>query len=790
HSAAARGAAHRKAPALGPSDGMIAGGWRGVAWRRVALTAALLVAAPGALHAQGVECEAGEREVRSLEFSGNTKFRSSDLAQRVVTTPSELARRALRIVGAKRCLDSDALRLDVGRLRVFYRRHGYFSARVDTVVAPVKDAFGGVNVRFVIREGEPVVVDSLRITGLEPVIASIVDTSSLSLHPGIVFDVTILQAGIDSMKARLRNSGYPRADVAATYTGLDTIRKRAAVNLEVLPGALANIGAIHVRVDPLPGAPRRLSDRTILGLMGLKQGDLYRERELIDAQRTLYQTDLFRHVDVGIAVDSSATRVDSIVALDVHVEENFFRQLDTEEGWAVLDCFKARVQLIDKSFLGEARRLELTGQVSKIGYGTPTRIASGNLCAPAIRADTFSARLNYFAGATLRLPSLFGVRASPSLSVYSERRGEYQAFLRTTLIGGEASVTRELWRGIPARLAYSLEYGRTDAQPALFCALFNRCDSQSRALITDRNRPLAVASVHVDRLRTDNPINPRAGTALRVDLRGAAKEIGSDKDIQFVKGLGDGSVYRAIGSSVTLAARVRLGAVVGRTLSLSDSVGFIPPQERLYAGGAASVRGYQQNELGDLIYISEQEPTISQFAPDSAYISVSDSAHVRRAVPVGGNSLIVFNFEVRMKSFFYPELIQYTLFADAGDVWQRGRASQTSTHKRSALYLNGLKWTPGIGVRVFTPVGPFQANVGYNPFARPPGAIYFDKAPNAAGFAPLYCVTPGNRIVAVRGTSGEFEQPSGSACPATFQPGQSRTFLSRLTFTFSIGPDF
>ncbi len=769
---------------------MIDRGWRGAAWRRVALTAALVVAAPATVRAQTLECEPGEREVRSLEFRGNAHFRSGDLAQRVITTPSTFARRALRIVGAKRCLDSDAMRLDVGRLRVFYRRHGYFSARVDTVVAAVLDGYGGVRVAFVIQEGEPVLVDTLRIAGLDSVIAPIVDTASLSLHAGIVFDVTQLQAAIDSMKVRMRNRGYPRADVAASFTGLDTVRKRATVNLEVLPGARARIGAIHVRVEPLPGAPRRLSDATIRGLIGVREGDLYSERELVEAQRALYQTDLFRHVDVGISTDTTVARVDSIVGLDVHVDETFFRQIDTEEGWAVLDCFKARVLLIDKNFLGEARRLELTGQVSKIGYGTPTRFANGNLCAPAIRADTFSAQLNYFAGATLRLPSLFGVRASPSLSVYSERRGEYQAFLRTTLIGGEASVTRDILRGIPGRLAYSLEYGRTDAQPALFCALFNRCDSESRALITDRNRPVAVASVHVDRLRTDNPINPRIGTALRLDLRAAAKEIGSDKDIQFLKGLADGSVYRPVGSAITLAARVRLGAVVGRTLSLSDSVGFVPPQERLYAGGAASVRGYQQNELGDLIYISEQEPTIAQFAPDSAYISVPDSAHVRRAVPVGGNSLIVFNFEVRLRSFFYPELIQYTLFADGGDVWQRGRSGEAGAHKSSSLYLNGLRWTPGIGVRVFTPVGPFQANVGYNPFARPPGAIYFDQAPNAAGFAPLYCVTPGNRIVAVRGRSGEFEQPSGSACPATFQPGQSRTFLSRLTFTFSIGPDF
>ena len=769
---------------------MTAGQVRGVAWRRVAVAAALLAFVPSVARAQGLECDAGEREVRSMEFRGNTVFRASDLALRVATTPSELVRRVIRIGGAKHCLDSDELRLDVGRLRVFYRRHGFFATRVDTTVTPLRDGYGGVAVAFVIREGEPVLVDTLRMSGLDGPVAGIVDTNSLGLARGMIFDVTRIQAAIDSIKARLRNSGYPRGDVSAGY-GVDTTKRLAVVQLDVLPGVLAHIGSIRVSVEPLPGAPRRLPDATIRQLIGLREGDLYRERELIDAQRTLYQTDLFRHVEVSLARDSTGARADSLVPLEVRVAENFLRQVDTEEGWAVLDCFKARVALIDKNFLGDARRLELTAQVSKIGYGVPTRVAQGNLCAPAIRADTFSARLNYFTGATLRLPSLFGTRTSPTLSLYSERRGEYQAFLRTTLVGGEASVAHEVAEAIPLRLAYSLEYGRTEAQPALLCAVFNRCDAESRALITDRNRPLAVASAHIERLRTDNPINPRSGTALRLDVRGAAKEIGSDADIQFLKGLLDASIYRPASAALTLAARIRLGTVLGRTLSFGDPVGFIPPQERLYAGGAASVRGYQQNELGDLIYIAENKYVSHPgTTADTSYLDVPDTARVRRVVPVGGNSLIVANFEARLHSPFYPELVQFTLFADAGDVWQRGRSVGGSEHSASALWLNALKWTPGLGVRVFTPVGPFQANVGYNPFARPAGAIYFDQVPTSTGFAPLYCVSPGNRIPAVTNTSGDVEQLSGRSCPATFRPAQSRTFLSRLTVTFSIGPDF
>jgi outer membrane protein assembly factor BamA len=757
-------------------------------WRRAALAALMLVATPALGRAQGVECDGteGEREVRSLDFRGNQAFSSRDLALRVSTTPSDFLQRRLHAFGTRRCLDSDALRLDVGRLRVFYQRHGYYSAVVDTAVTSRND--GTVRVAFLINEGQPVLIDSLRIEGLDGPVGALADTGALDLRKGVPFDRGRLQGAIDSIKTRLRNNGYPRADVAASYT-VDTVTRHALVDLDVLPGSRARIGEIRVFNEPLPGQSTRIGAPTVERLLGVRPGDMYRDRDLADAQRALYETDLFRNVEVRVAPDSAQTKGDTLIALDILLHENYLRQVDTEVGWSVLDCFKERTRYVDKNFLGDAHRLELTAQVSKVGYGTPTRFSDGNLCAPAIRADTFSAKLNYFTSASLRLPTLFGFRASPTFSIYSERRSEYQAYLRTTLVGGEASLTRDIGRGLPLRLAYSLEYGRTEAPPAVLCAVFSRCDSQSRAFITDTIRPLAVASAHLERIRTDNPFQPRAGTVVRLDLRTALREIGSDRKLEFVKGLSDASYYKPISAGATFAARLRLGTVLGRTLSFGDTTGFIPPEERLYAGGASSVRGFQQNALGDVIYIAKNTPTPQPGLGDTVYFELApDSNAVDRVVPLGGSSLIVANLEVRLRSRFWPELLQYTVFADAGDVWQRGLEIGAREHKASALFLNGLRWTPGIGVRIFTPVGPFQANVGYNPFPRPAGAIYYD-APNIQGVAPLYCVSPGNGIPAVP-KSGSYEQVPGYSCPSTFVPVQNNSFFSRLTFTFSIGPDF
>jgi outer membrane protein insertion porin family/translocation and assembly module TamA len=774
---------------------MIEGRW-GSAVRqahRGLLVGLLLALAPVAARAQGTDCGEGDREVRSLAFTGNRAFSSRDLALRVATTPSDLLQRTVRFGGTRHCLDSDALRLDVGRLRVYYRRQGYYSTTVDTSVTPEPD--GAVRVSFLINEGEPARIDTLRITGLDSATAPLARTENLDLRTGVVFGLTRMQAAIDSIKSRLRNNGYPRADVAASYT-VDSLGRHAVVDLGVIPGSQARIGLVRVHNEPLKGDYPRIGDNTVRRILGVQPGELYSEHELADAQRSLYQTDLFRNVELRLAPDSVQPKGDTLVTLDLLLRENYLRQLDTEVGWAVLDCFKERTQYVDKNFLGEARRLELTAQLSKIGYGEPTRTANGNLCASSIRDDPFSAKLNYYLGATVRLPTLFGFRTSPSLSVYSERRGEYQAYLRTTLGGGEASVTRDIRHELPLRIGYSLEYGRTEAQPALLCAIFSRCDAQSRAFITDTARILAVLGAHLERIRTDSPFLPRSGTVLRLDARTSARELGSSRNLEFVKGLADGSYYHGLTSGVTFAARLRLGSVLGRTLSFGDATGFIPPEERLYAGGANSVRGFQQNALGDVVYRAAIGPRRTVVG-GTTYLEVGtgqdpsgrDSSEVLSVVPVGGNSLIVMNFELRLRSPFLPELLQYTLFTDAGDVWNRA-ALDVRQHKASALFLNGLRWTPGIGLRVVTPVGPFQANVGYNPFSQPAGAIYYDSPPDARGFAPLYCVSPGNGIPATDTGTG-LVQDETRACPTTtFVPTRSNRFLSHLTFTFSIGPDF
>jgi outer membrane protein insertion porin family/translocation and assembly module TamA len=146
----------------------------------------------------------------------------------------------------------------------------------------------------------------------------------------------------------------------------------------------------------------------------------------------------------------------------------------------------------------------------------------------------------------------------------------------------------------------------------------------------------------------------------------------------------------------------------------------------------------------------------------------------------------VTNVELRLRDPFFPNLLQYTLFTDIGGVWTR-QAGKTN------LAAKQLKYTPGVGVRVSSPVGAIQVNLGYKPYQPTSGAALYAPA-IGGGFAPLYCVAPlGQPAYPVhpRTVNGVTRWVQDEIkCPETYAPSRSNTFLKKLTWTISIGPDF
>ncbi len=751
--------------------------------------ALLLVVCPAMIAAQETRCDEGDTEVVQLSFQGNTAFTDPQLAQGIVTTSSTRVRRVTRIFGRRHCLNAEELPRDVLRLRLWYRNHGFLEATVDTVVAAAGRQ--KVEVRFVIVEGTPVRVDSVVIEGMDAVPERAALTADLPTRAGGLFDRYANAASRDSLTRRLRDNGYPEAEAFLGYD-LHAQERRATVVFTVSPGRRRRIGRINITREGRDGGSPEVRTTAVRRLVGLEVGELYRERQLERAKRTLYQSEAFSQV----VVEPGAFSEDSLMTVNVNVREGYLRAARLGGGWGSLDCFRMTGDLTEYNLLQSATRLELRGRVSKIGIGQPLGGAAG--ACPQAQEDIYSANLNYYLGATVSQPAVLRSAWVPTLSVYSERRSEYNAFLRTTPIGVGLNVSNTIAQRTRA-LGYTIELGRTEASAALFCGVFNACSEDDRSSLQS-DRRIAVLSASQSIERTDNPIDPSEGFVARAEVRHASPPVGADRDINFTRTTIDGSSYIRVSEGVIFAARVRLGVVFGESFALQQGVtGFVPPQERLYAGGPTTVRGFRQNELGPSVYIPDTYALVRPGAPNTfvneADVAAGDTVWARafpdstgqRAVPLGGNAMIIGNTEFRFDSPFLPDAIKWTLFADFGELWNRATS-------RGSLGFRAVKMTPGLGIRIRTPIGFVRADIAYNMYNASTGAAFFDRGQGLGG--ELWCVSPTNTFPVVREgtrlTQVTPEGPSGRplSCPATYNPGYRRSIFGRWTPSFAIGQAF
>lgn len=728
------------------------------------LAVALLLAVPAAAGAQDLACDPGDVRVDDIEFRGNETFPDDELESAIATTPSSFWRRIGLFFGAQRCLDRVEFQRDVVRLRLFYRQRGFYEATVDTVVGVEEP--GRVDIRFDIVEGPPVLIDSMSVSGLDSVREGQRFARNLEEMRGARYDQLELQRRVAGVIDRLRDQGFARAEVLRN-SFVDTLRDRASVELQFLPRRVMRIARIDVEIQPREGKRQEIPEKEVRRLISLRVGEIFREQDLFRSQRDLYQLETYAHVEIRLAADSLQPPGDSLLAVSVLLSEAAMHSVRVGAGWATLDCFRAQGRFVDRDFIGGARRLEVNARLSKIGVGYPLDGVE-QLCASQVRNDVFSDTVNYYAGATVRQPLLFGVRLSPTLTLFSERYSELDAYLRRTAFGGVASVTRETRPRTPLTLAYQLEYGRTQAADAVFCAVFNVCDLQAISELT-RNTQLATGRLSISRDRTDNLYDPRRGDIVRLEWRHSSSLIGSD--FRFNKWTGEANWYKGLSPNVTFASRLQLGGVLALG-TLRGADGFVPPQERMYGGGPNSVRGYRQNELGPLVYLVNNARVDSILPGGDTIFVADDTIGVIRTSPTGGNALAIANVELRMRPPFLRDLLQFALFVDGGQVYNR---------RAETVRLDQFRWTPGVGLRIGSPVGPIRFDLAYNRYAQQRGPAYtFVRDEVTGNPSRLRCVSPGNTL----------PNGFGEGCPASFTPRRDDSFFQKLTFHFSIGQAF
>lgn len=643
--------------------------------------------------------------VMGLKFEGNESISSSVLSAAIGTTNSSWVSRTPPFkwlgMGEERGFNETEFRRDVLRLQTFYRASGFLEVVVDTVVEREP---GSVSITFEITEGEPVVVQSLTTTGLEHIPQHENLLVDLPLRVGDPFNRYLMTATGDTIVGRLRNNGYPAAQVFRNFE-VDREARLANVTLEFVPGTRAFIGTVRVEgTSPVDTSfvRRQLTTR---------YGRTFSQEALFESQRTLYQTDLFRTASVQI--DSAEFSVgDTLVPLVVRVSSAPGHRIAGSVGYATTDCFRGGASWTKRNFLGGGKILTLSGKLSKIGAAPPLDAGfKKNVCG-ALEEDSIGARrVNYNVTASIRRPNfLNSSRNTATYTMYAERASEFKIYEREE-VGASIGVLRRTSRRTPIQLTYQFSYGRTRASAANFCAFFNSCTAEDRGILQARQR-LGTVSLQVNWPRVNTILNPTRGWQANAELTHSGVYFGSSELQRFTRFSADIAWYRTLSRGVVLSWRLRGGMIFAPTTDIGGNpVSFVPIEQRFYAGGPEDVRGYDRNELGPVVYVTEPID-----GPSDSIRMEADSGRIPvRFAATGGNTLAVGNVELRIPSPIFGDNLRLAFFADAGGLWQRG-----STDQSPIL----IRVTPGFGLRVGTPLGPARLDIAWNPYSRSPGALY------------------------------------------------------------------
>ncbi|MEO8294787.1 MAG: BamA/TamA family outer membrane protein [Gemmatimonadota bacterium] len=647
----------------------------------------------------------GQRVVMGLKFQGNKSINAAVLSAGISTTPSGWFRRAFPFkylgLGEKRYFNETEFLKDVLRVQAIYKLSGFYEVKVDTVVQRDPET---VKVTFKITEGNPVIVTDMAVTGLDSVRNRSSVDGRLPLQEGHPFNRFQMSASSDSIVKRLRNRGYPAASILRSFQS-DSITREAKVELNVTTGPLSRVGSIRVE------GTSPIDTSFVRKMIPARPGRLFSQDELFISQRNLYRTELFQFSSVGI--DSTVYKqTDSMIPLLARVREGRLHRARWLLGYGTTDCFRGSAAWRARNFSGGGRILDLSGRLSKVGVAgaLDANLQDSFLCGQLKKDSIGSDKLNYNLTAALDQPGFFGPLNTLTYSVFAERRSEFKIYLRDE-IGSSIQLRREGLRRVPLTLTYKLSYGKTEASGATFCAFFSACTQQDIGLLS-KSQFLGTLTAGIAVPRANSLTDPTRGYVLSAEGTLSSRLLGSSSTQEFVKLVGDAAWYRELDKDIVLSWRLRFGTIFAPQISVaSQSVSFIPPDERFYAGGPNDVRGYQRNELGPVVYVVETDSTDPTFILDQ----INKGKLAVRFSATGGNTLAVGNVELRLPSPIFAQRMRLALFVDGGSVWERGQGS---------LAPPTVRITPGFGFRIATPLGPARLDIAYNGYDRPPGALY------------------------------------------------------------------
>jgi len=578
--------------------------------------------------------------IKAIVLEGNEHFSDSRVRDQMY---SRVRTAWVALKGDRRSrLQRETYGRDTLEIKYLYLNEGFLGIRVAEsfeVIEP--DSTARVRVR--IDEGRRFVYGLTHLRGDFPShMKKDIDRIAARLKAGDPVNYfTVIQAGLD-IKTVLANHGYPYAVVRPS---IDTalVSPLAPVWFEIVPDSIVRFGQVTIEgSDKYPEYTARRE-------LKMKAGDLYRRQTIIESQRRLFESGYFSTLQLQQAPNQE-DRYNPDFLLRVRERKTRFVTFTTGAGQSkAADLTWSLSGGVGKRNIFSSRRIDLLSRI-EFSLGGDSRVTA------------HSHRVRYVE------PWAFGIRMPLALTFEYQPRIQHEA----------QDFDVEQWS---ASMSTTKQYGRyTDATAGLeyrsvdISGVPEELEEAARNEVEDLSirRRIYLTIIRDSR---DHIFVPYTGSVRDVSFEYYGGFLGGDAN--FFKVEGAWSIYRQVWPGWVAASRVRIGYAEAFG---DDSL--VPSDDRLFLGGANSIRGFSENSLA---------PVLEDELP-------------------GANFTVLFNQEFRWKTLqiFQPVPLLNRVFAHM-PLWQtiffdmgNGFVDPEDTK------LENLAYSYGTGVQIISPAGPIR----------------------------------------------------------------------------------
>jgi len=566
--------------------------------------------------------------IHKVEIEGNRHLSTSRIKSLMETSGKGLIDRILFWRKSPPLLEG-ILENDIQRIINTYQREGFINIRITKTMQ--KTTQYKVKIQLSIDEGQRVIIDSINYSFPDN-LNSLRDTHEEHLKnikgksimtAGDYFIDENLHSDLKMISDYYNQTGYPY--ITTDYSlNLNEEDKTVTIIIYLNPGNKASFGEINYE------GLTRTDEKMLEKLLAFNYGDQYDRNKLVKTRTNLQTTGLFRFVSVNIRLETDKTNI----PVEIFLREKDNITMNFGVGFGIEDRLRIYNEITKMRFLGGLRTGTLFLKHSSL---EPINIDL-KITQPVFPTINSSLVLNPF----------YRREEEPAYSL--ERKGVNNTLNHSfsSAINGFVTYSFEDNQLRSVKDTYVLPADTLIYDPTIEQRYYRK-SSINLGLLYDTAKP--------DFFPTKGSFMSNVFTI---------SGLGFDSDYSFLRNLTDIRYYYTLNSSLVIATRIKLGFI-----KLQHTDPFIPYEDRFYAGGAFSVRGWQRAQLG----------------PKNA----DDD-------PLGGNSYLEGSIEFR-----YPlwHQLSAVTFLDYGNVWEDEFAHQ----------LSDIRYAAGSGLRYATPVGPIRLDI-------------------------------------------------------------------------------